>query len=332
MVICGLASDARRVAVAGAGAAETMSWGGEGMAAARRALLIGIRHYQNANELVSAQHDVAVLGKVLADPEIGDFSVDTTAPNLGNHDFKEHVELFFEKAKRTDELLIYIACHGVLERRKILYFANYSTRMEAISRRQFRRPSCAKRWQNPIANESRLSSTAASVAGSGNSSMPRTCCAGDWANIGPGRRSLMVMTSADQFELASGGTGLSPFAQVLAEGLRTGEADLDGDGYVSGRDLHSYVEQKFLERNQSQQPQLVFDPFLERLRIAKNPSRPLKFDESRYEEEVWSRVSAAAARPGTWSSGISCTTRPTRSGQSRICDVLSSSGRKSKAA
>ncbi|GAA3439756.1 hypothetical protein [Kutzneria kofuensis] len=75
-------------------------------------------------------------------------------------------------------------------------------------------------------------------------------------------RGRAVITASSSMEYAFEGDELaddraptpSVFTSALVEGLRTGEADLDGDGLVSLDELYDYVYDRVRERNPAQTP------------------------------------------------------------------------------
>jgi uncharacterized caspase-like protein len=65
--------------------------------------------------------------------------------------------------------------------------------------------------------------------------------------VGPGRgRAVLTASRAGEYSyegapLPGAATGRSAFTAALVDGLRTGEADRDGDGYTSVEDAYVYA-------------------------------------------------------------------------------------------
>ncbi|HZM76993.1 MAG TPA: P-loop NTPase fold protein [Candidatus Limnocylindrales bacterium] len=75
-------------------------------------------------------------------------------------------------------------------------------------------------------------------------------------------RGRVVITSSRAAEFAyeveadaADGDRSSAFTAAMVEGLRTGAADLDGDGLISATDLYAYVRERLSRRNVPQNPQ-----------------------------------------------------------------------------
>ena len=94
-------------------------------------------------------------------------------------------------------------------------------------------------------------------------------------------RGRAVLTSSDALEYAfevdgdrveGSGVG-SAFTNALVEGLRTGRADLDGDGWISVDELYEYTYRQVREQQPSQTPRAWID-VQGRLLIARNVQPP----------------------------------------------------------
>ncbi len=69
-------------------------------------------------------------------------------------------------------------------------------------------------------------------------------------------RGTYLVTSSTELQVSheSAAEGLSLFTKHLIAGLETGEADKDGDGWVSMNELYDYVQGKVVAENPAQQP------------------------------------------------------------------------------
>jgi tetratricopeptide (TPR) repeat protein len=94
----------------------------------------------------------------------------------------------------------------------------------------------------------------------------------------PQGRGTVVLTSSraaqrsyEEKEADEEGLRLSHFTRALVQGLKTGEADIDGDGLISSVDLYQYVYQRIGKEKPEQTPQ-QWDLATEgQIIIAKNP-------------------------------------------------------------
>lgn len=70
----------------------------------------------------------------------------------------------------------------------------------------------------------------------------------------------MVLTASDAYQYARDGESIgdapaqSLFTRHMVEGLRTGDADLDGDGQITVDELYFYVERKVVDERRGQRP------------------------------------------------------------------------------
>lgn len=237
--------------------------------------------------LEAAKRDVQAVGAVLSAPDVGSFNIEPNVVDAPSWELKDRIQNFFGNAHRSDQLLIYIACHGLLESDRFLYFASRNTNREQIARtavaadflceQMVRSPSDKVMALIDCCFSGRIEEFAAAEDQLTNQLKRK---------IANRNRGLLILTSAGDYEIAVEGDELSVFAQAVVEGLQSGDADLDGDGYVTGMDLHGYVGRRFQELGYSQRPRLLFNKPAQDLYISKNPSRPSQFNESRYIDEV----------------------------------------------
>ncbi len=233
----------------------------------RSALIVATYGYDDAGltRLRAPEHDAEELATVLGDPDVGGFEVRTVV-NQPAHVVQLEVARFFKSRRPDDLLLLHFSCHGVKDDSGELYFATSDTHLDL------------------------LEATAVSAAFV-NKAMDRTrskrvvllldCCyAGAFARGltsrgGPGLdlserlagrgRAVITASTSMQFAFegsaltdgaagASGDAGPSVFTRSLVEGLRSGEADRDLDGWVGLDELYSYVYDEVTEVAPQQTP------------------------------------------------------------------------------
>jgi ribosomal protein L7/L12 len=195
--------------------------------------------------LPSVVEDAAGLREVLAHPQIGNFSV-TTCLESSSQDCRECIEDFFSEGLRDELLLLYITGHGVKDADGELYFAVQNTLTSRL-----RATGIASSFIKDVAKRSKAR---------GIVTILDTCFSGAFASRDPKgaqvgvaehfreSRGRVVITATDSFQHALGSqTSLdqrvrpSLFSSHVIQGLKTGEADVDGDGEVSSKDLYDYV-------------------------------------------------------------------------------------------
>lgn len=251
------------------------------MAGKRAALIIATGSYSDPllDALEAPAQDAEHLARVLGDPKIGDFEV-VTMLDEASYNVNRAVEDFLSDRARDDLLLIYFSCHGLKDELGRLYYATTDTR-----------------HNRPV-----TSAVPASLVNDlmSNSRCRRQillldCCySGAFARgmVMKGDKTIStrerfegrgraIITASDSMQYAFEGdavTGegrVSLFTSVLVNGLETGRADLDGDGWVDLDELFEYVAAGLLERRADQRPKKWMMDVDGKLLIGRTtPSRP----------------------------------------------------------
>ncbi|WP_211767315.1 caspase family protein [Kutzneria sp. CA-103260] len=231
----------------------------------RRALIVATGGYEHPGlrRLAAPAHDADALRAVLADPELGGFDVEV-ARDLPSHQIQRRVADFLAAAGRDDVLLLHFSCHGLKNAAGELFLAGTDTVPNRLSA-----TAVAARFVNDELAECR----AAHVA------LLLDCCFGGAFAKGtvsravdevdveesfplrPGR-SRVVITASSATEYAFEGEELaesgrlrpSVFTEAVVQGLRTGDADLNGDGSVDLDELYKYVYARVVATTAHQTP------------------------------------------------------------------------------
>jgi len=214
----------------------------------RRALLIGNGNYQDARlrDLRAPTGDVESLGTVLADPAIGGFDV-SPAVDRDIQEIHERIERFFLKRQPSDLLLLYITSHGFLQADGQLLFATPTTDMDLPLATTI---SSAFVWNSM--EECRAGSMVLILdcchSGAFGAGMEHKGVGGEGIPHdfdSSQARGRAVITACGHLQYATEDTREatrgSVFTRLIVEGLRTGDADVDEDGFVSVEDLYQYV-------------------------------------------------------------------------------------------
>jgi uncharacterized caspase-like protein len=233
--------------------------------AARSALIIANDTFDDPGipPLDAPKHDARALAEVLGDASIGGFSVDL-ALNEPEWVLRERIGTFFEDREREDLLLLHISSHGIKDPRGQLYFACVNTKLadpeatalaaEYVNRRMDRGRSaqlllldCC--FSGAVGRGDRLRS-------------PDTVTFDELRGGGTGR---VIITATNALEYAIDGDHMTGegapayFTRSVVGGLRTGEADRDGDGRISVDELFSYVREAVRELTPNQTPKRISD-------------------------------------------------------------------------
>jgi hypothetical protein len=234
--------------------------------ASRSAFIVANDEYadQRLRRLRAPAADARELGSVLADPDVGGFDV-ALSVNEPEHVLRRRLSAFFENRGVDDMLLLHLSCHGVKDEDGRLYFATSDTQMEHLE---------ATALPAEFVNRQMTRSRSRRVV------LLLDCCysgafargwmsrAGDRVDIqerfdGRGR---IVLTASSAMEYSFEGDQLtgegspSVFTSALVQGLATGEADRNRDGYVSVDELYDYAFDEVRAATPSQTPgKWVFD-------------------------------------------------------------------------
>lgn len=243
------------------------------MSGQRRALIIANDEYEQEalRNLLAPAADAEALGRVLGDAQIGDFAVQVVR-NEPSHLIQAQIEELFSESRSDDVLLLHFSGHGLKSESGELFFAAPNTRPNrlgstAVSADFVQRCMRASRSRSVVLL---LDCCYGGAFGQGST----VRAAGDvnvldsfpQGRLGGGR-GRAVITASNAMEYAFEGDQLaddqhrrpSVFTSALVEGLSTGDADRDEDGWVSLDELYDYVFDKVQEQNPHQTPSRHFE-------------------------------------------------------------------------
>jgi hypothetical protein len=234
----------------------------------RKALIVANDQYQQEalRNLLAPQADAEALGRVLGDPQIGHFTVQVVR-NEPSHVIEAQIEDLFSESRSDDVLLLHFSGHGVKSESGELFFAATNTRPNRLR---------ATAVSAEFVRQCMLDARSRSVVllldccyGGAFAQGVKVKAAGDVhvldsfpQGMAGGGRGRAVITASNAMEYAFEGDRLaddqhrrpSVFTGALVEGLATGDADRDEDGWVSLNELYDYVFDKVQERNPHQTP------------------------------------------------------------------------------
>ncbi len=249
----------------------------------RDALLIATGAYSSGRlaELRSPAADVVELADVLSDPAIGWFQT-TQVVDAPAHQATRAIEKFFRNRGTEDLLVLHISCHGVKDDDGQLYFACADTDPDLLASTSipagFLHAQMGRCRAKSIVLLLDCCFSGAFVPG-------MKAAAGVDAKeqlAGYGRAVLMATGRTEYAWEGSRFRELEPepsrFTEAVIHGLRTGEADRDGDGRVAVDELYEHVYERLRESGVRQTPQwsseLVHRVFLANRAISVQPEQP----------------------------------------------------------
>jgi Caspase domain len=224
----------------------------------RFALIVASSRYTDPRlaRLEAPTHDAEALAAVLAKPGIGGFEVATVVDGEAPH-VMQRIEEFCDGRARDDLLLLAFSGHGILDERARLYFATADTRVDRP-----RSTAVPAQFVHDVMEECRSRSQVLVLDCCNSGAFGRGVKAG--GAIGTGSRfegrGRIVITASDALQFAFEGDRIegepvhSVFTGVLVEGLRSGEADRDGDGWITLDELYDYAFEQVVEASPRQRP------------------------------------------------------------------------------
>ncbi|MEV4891335.1 Hsp70 family protein [Nonomuraea sp. NPDC055795] len=246
----------------------------------KKALIIANQEYgdERFGDLPGAAQDASQLADVLAERAVGEFTVEVVAEGSARTVMKR-IAAFFGSAARGDLLLLHMSCHGrTHDRTRELYFVAADTELDALAA-----TGVPASFINEQAEHCRSTSivllldccysgTFARGIRSRGEGVPRIPVDRHFAGSG-----MAVITACSALQFAYENEAQSTvraqpsiFTSAVVEGLRTGKADLDGDGYISVHDLYQYAREHVVNRVPNQTPEFSVNRLSGTLYLARN--------------------------------------------------------------
>ena len=242
------------------------------MGGSRVALVVANDQYADPGlrSLAAPAQDAAALAEVLTDPSIGGFEV-RVLHNESAQEIRLAVEDFFADRVPEDLLLLHFSCHGLKNAAGELFLAVADTRPTRLAS-----TAVAADFVNRQMADSRAQRIAlfldccyggafprGMVVRASGEAQVRDAFAGQ-EQVGGGRgRVIVTASSAMEYafeggQLTAGASTPAPsvFTSAVVDGLTTGEADKDGDGWVGLTELVGYVTDRVHRVTPNQNPQM----------------------------------------------------------------------------
>ena len=242
------------------------------------ALIIGNNKYNDPKlaQLKTPAADSQALAKVLGDPTVGEFDEVVPLINQTESQVRRSISSFLIRKKPDDLVLLYFSGHGVLDDRGRLYLALKDTQVDLLKATSIpssfladEMDSCRSKRQILV-----LDCCHSGAFERGTKGDQKAITETTFEGSGFGR---VVLTASDSTQYALEGdqiikqTELSLFTHFLLEGLKTGEADINNDGYISLDEWYDYTYTKVISETPRQVPHKWSYNQQGDLMIAKNP-------------------------------------------------------------
>jgi Caspase domain len=230
----------------------------------RHAVLIGSATFDpdsGIEPLLYPANDVAALSDLIS---TDDFKFDkiTTIVDQPKHVVEEALDEILSQSSFHDFLLIYFSGHGKLNAKGDLFLSCRSTKERSLNSTGFRYRNLMDMLNAHDAERVAiiLDCCYAGKAISGFNGSPSE----QIHSLLDSGRGIFILASSGATQTAqereADGDGSSTedgngiFTKQVIEGLRTGAADIDGDGDISLNDLARYVREEFRRKNVTQEP------------------------------------------------------------------------------
>jgi DNA-binding beta-propeller fold protein YncE len=251
----------------------------EEAAGRRLALVVATGSYADPTlaKLRAPGRDASDLATVLGDAAVGGFEVEMVL-DAPAESLRRRIAQFCAQIGPHDLALVYLSCHGVLDDRGRLYYATADTDRALLSATAV--PSA---WLNEQLEDCR----------SRRQILVLDCChSGAFAKGAKGEgelalrdrfggRGRVVLTGSRGTEYSFehddvvGDSVSSVFTSALVEGLRSGDADRDGDGLVTVGELYDYAYEAVRTKEGRQTPTLWTYGAEGDLLVAHSPRGPI---------------------------------------------------------
>ncbi|MFJ9665779.1 caspase family protein [Streptomyces sp. NPDC101219] len=247
----------------------------------RESLIVATSTYADSqfSRLMAPGRDSQSLGAVLSAPDIGNYTVHT-ALDQPTHVIRRKVQEFLVRRRTDDQLLLYFSCHGIKDDDGYLYFAGTDTEHDPAL------------LESTAVSAAFLSSQLSRCVARSMVLLLDCCYSGAFDPGAKGDTTVnlrdrfhgtgtAVITATNALQYAwegdhfteTGQSQMSAFTAAIVSGLRTGEADRDGDGWVSVEDLYFHVNDRLLASGARQTPHRWLLGGEGSMAIARRPNR-----------------------------------------------------------
>ncbi len=256
--------------------------------AGKYALLIGTSRFGDARfpALAKPAKDVAALEAVLKDPSIGAFDDVRALLDPPCEKVRREVARLFALKKNDDLVLLFFAGHGVKDDFGKLYLVAADTDRDLLTATALGADFITQEMDQSHSRKQVLLLDCCHSGAIAEGVRAADACAGSLEAFTGRGTGKVIITASDSYEFAWEG-GETPvafenslFTHFLVDGLKTGKADVNEDGFVTLDELYKYVHGRVLETTPKQTPQWKLADAAGDIEIARNPapSAPLPED------------------------------------------------------
>jgi hypothetical protein len=229
---------------------------------AKIALLIGVSEYQAGfTPLPKVRQDLEAMHRALQDHQTEGFDQIKVLRDPDLQTMRDGIEDLFTGCSREDVVLLFFSGHGIKDDQGRLYFATRDTRKAANG--ELRRATAVESgFVQEMMNNSRCKRqviildccfSGAFAAGMGAKDSGTVDIA---AQLGGEGRAVLTSSTSTQYSFEEQSADLSIYTRYIVEGLETGAADLNHDGWIEVEELHEYARSKVQETAPAMKPEI----------------------------------------------------------------------------
>ncbi len=239
---------------------------------AKIAYLFGVSQYESWLEpLPAAVKDVEAIATVLRNQNIGGFDRVEAFPDLAANQICDEMEALFTNRQKDDLVLLYFSGHGMTDKLGQFYFMARDTGANPQTRFSKARAISAQ-FVHDLMEDCHSQRLVVILDCCHSGAFVRRDGEGiDFEQQLGGRgRIVLTASAATKYSFEQEGEELAIYTRYLVQGLKTGAADRDGDGWVSADELHDYVVEQLTTAAKGMSPQrYVVEKDGEKIRLAK---------------------------------------------------------------
>jgi hypothetical protein len=224
------------------------------------ALLIGVSEYPTGlSALPAALNDVEAMREVLECPEMGGFDEVTPLLNPTEGEFRRSVEALFSNRNSDDLVLLYFSGHGISAPGGKFFFSTKRTKKDSKGKLNKSTAIPATEiyeYLEECEADRKVVILDCCHSGAFGELIPRN---GGEINfqkeLGGVGRVILTASAAIDYSFERADEALAIYTRYLVEGIKTGAADRDEDGWVSVDELHDFVVEKLSKAAPRMTPQ-----------------------------------------------------------------------------
>jgi len=219
---------------------------------AKYALLVGVSNYDTLSVLPGATRDIKEISKILQDSSLGGFLLEniTLLEDPDRTEVEEAIYELFDDRKKGDLALIYFAGHGVVDKIGQFYLAARRTckkrgnlkDITAISARYLQ-----EKMGQSLSEQQVIILDCCFSGAFSKGMIARGTNTINLEFLGGKGRAVLASSTSTQYSFEHQLSGLGVYTHYFIEGIQTGTADRDKDGWISVDEIHEYVSSKVKE-------------------------------------------------------------------------------------